>query len=200
MVVSESFFMPKKAKKITKKISWLAVFVVTLIAILGIGMWPVDAQARLTNQSKLYLNKLGSVVVGMTIDQASKASGYRLVSTGNSGGGTSCYYVKAEKGPKDVGFMITGGRISRIDVWRESLITTASGAKIGDSEAKIKSIYGSRIKITPHKYVQGGHYLTFVPQDAAERNFRLIFETDGKRVTVFRSGKLPEVEFVEGCA
>ncbi|HEY9810847.1 MAG TPA: hypothetical protein V6D13_16080 [Halomicronema sp.] len=180
-----------------KKISWLAVFMLTLITIFGSGMWPAGGQAKLTNQSKLYLKNLGPVAIGMTIDQASKASGYRLVSSGD---GMSCYYVTPEKGPQDVGFMITGGRISRIDIWKESLITTASSVKVGDTEGKVKSIYGAKIKVTPHKYVQGGHYLTFIPQDAVDRNLRLIFETDDKRVTMFRSGKIPEVEFVEGCA
>ena len=42
-------------------------------------------------------------------------------------------------------------------------------------------------------------HLTFVPKDAADKNYRIIFETTFDRVREFRSGKLPEVEFLEGC-
>ncbi|WP_341528047.1 hypothetical protein WKK05_01445 [Nostoc sp. UHCC 0302] len=145
----------------------------------------------------LFLNGVGQVRVGMTVAEAAKASGTRLAGDPPN---NSCYYVKPEKEPKQVGFMVTEGRISRVDVWRKGKITTLKGAKIGNTEARIKSLYPGQIKVTPHKYVKGGHYLTFVPNDRADRNYRLIFETDGKRVTQFRSGKLPEVEFVEGCS
>ena len=30
--------------------------------------------------------------------------------------------------------------------------------------------------------------------------FAYVFETDGKRVTNFRAGKFPEVEYIEGCS
>ena len=41
------------------------------------------------------------------------------------------------------------------------------------------------------------HYLK--PSDPA-LPYRLVFETDGERVTRYRAGRLPEVEWVEGCA
>jgi hypothetical protein len=108
--------------------------------------------------------------------------------------------VKPQKGLKDVGFMVINGKVARVDVWRESKVTTLRGAKIGDSETRIKSLYPGQIKVTPHEYVAGGHYLTFIPKDKADKNCRLVFETDGKRVTQMRSGKLPEVSYIEGCS
>jgi hypothetical protein len=30
-------------------------------------------------------------------------------------------------------------------------------------------------------------------------NNRIVFETDGKKVVKYRSGRLPAVEYVEGC-
>ncbi len=94
---------------------------------------------------------------------------------------------------------VTNGRIARVSVWQSRQITTLSGAKIGDSEARIRSLYPG-IQVTPHTYVRQGHYLTFVPKDAGDRNYRVVFETDGQKVTRFHAGKLPEVEFVEGCS
>lgn len=156
------------------------------------------AQIQLTNQSKLSLNGIGALKVGMTLKQASASAGTTLV-RGN-GYEDACYYVTPKNKAADVSFMVTSGRIARIDVYKGSPITTIKGAKIGDTEAKIKSLYPGKIKVEPHKYVPGGHYLIFTPQDKADKNYRLVFETDGKRVTLMRAGKLPEASYVEGCS
>ncbi|MEH1927794.1 hypothetical protein [Nostoc sp.] len=178
------------------KVKLLTLSTLTLaLSCLTIGT--VLAQAKLTNKSKLSINGIGQVRVGMTVSQARKAAGTQLI--GDSAN-NSCYYVKPQNEPKNLLFMVTKGRISRVDVRQNTQITTLKGAKIGDTEAQIKSLYPGQIKVTPHKYVQGGHYLTFIPKDRANQNYRVVFETDGKRVTQFRSGKLPEVEFVESCS
>jgi hypothetical protein len=177
-------------------------FSIAALGILPLTSLSVNAYARLTNQSKLSLRGIESVRVGMTVAEASKAAGTQLVSLNGSPLPTksSCFYVKAKTGPNGVEFMLDNGRIARIDVVKNSRVTTLKGAKIGDSEARIKSLYPG-IKVTPHKYTfqTGGHYMTFVPKDSADKNYRLIFETDGSRVSQFRSGKLPQVELVERC-
>ncbi|MBW4561575.1 MAG: hypothetical protein KME32_10560 [Mojavia pulchra JT2-VF2] len=181
--------MNSKAKLLT-----LASLAVTFS---GLTVGTVLAQSKLTNQPKLAINGIGSVRVGMTVSQAAQAAGTRL--TGDAPN-KYCYYVKPQGKSQDIGFMVAEGRIARVDVWRNSKISTLKGAKIGDTEARIKSLYRGQIQVMPHHYVQGGHYLTFIPKDAADKNYRVVFETDGKRVTQFRSGKLPEVQFVEGCS
>ncbi|MBN3874292.1 hypothetical protein [Nostoc sp. JL33] len=181
--------MNSKAKLLT--------FSTVMLALSSLTLGTVVAQPKLTNQSKLFINGIGSVRVGMTVSQAANAAGTKLVGDSPN---NSCYYVKPQNQPKNLSFMVTEGRISRVDVRQNTQITTLKGAKIGDTEARIKSLYPGQIKVTPHKYVQGGHYLTLVPKDRANQNYRVVFETDGKRVTEFRSGKLPEVEFVEGCS
>jgi len=181
--------MNNKAKLLTLGIVTLAVSYVTVGTVI--------AQAKLTNKSKLSINGIGSVQVGMTVSQAAKAAGTRLVGDAPN---NSCYYVKPQNKPKNLLFMVTEGRISRVDVRQNTQITTLKGAKIGDTEARIKSLYPGQIQVTPHEYVKGGHYLTFIPKDRVDQNYRVVFETDGKRVTEFRAGKLPEVEYVEGCS
>lgn len=175
----------------------LLILATVTLALSSVTIGTVVAQAKLTNQSKLFLNGIGQVRVGMTVSQAAKAAGTKLVGDSPN---NSCYYVKPQNEPKNLLFMLTKGRISRVDVRQNTQITTLKGAKIGDTEAQIKSLYPGQIKVTPHKYVQGGHYLTFIPKDRTNQNYRVVFETDGKRVTQFRSGKLPEVEYVEGCS
>jgi hypothetical protein len=48
-------------------------------------------------------------------------------------------------------------------------------------------------------YTTGGHYLTVVPPSSADATYRIIFETDGKRVVNYSAGLKPQVEYVEGC-
>jgi hypothetical protein len=172
-------------------------FATVTVMISSLTATTVVAKAQLTNQSKLFINGIGAVKVGMTVPQAAKAAGVRLVGDSPN---NNCYYVKPQGEPKNLLFMVTGGRISRIDVRQNKQITTLKGAKIGDTEARIKSLYPGQIQVTSHKYVKDGHYLTFIPKDRANRNYRVVFETDGKLVTDFRAGKLPEVEYVEGCS
>jgi hypothetical protein len=175
---------------------------IALFPLLGFSLLPMGALAapapKLTEASRLGTNGLGPVLVGMTVAQAQQASGRRFT-TGEASEGSSCTYSRPA-GLSGVSFMVIDGVIARVDVDRESQVTTFRGAKVGDSEARIKSLYGSQITVEPHQYVRGGHYLVFVPRDRADRDFRVIFETDGKKVTRFRSGRLPEVSYVEGCS
>ncbi len=99
--------------------------------------------------------------------------------------------------PFGVGVMVVKGKVARIDVDTGS-VTTEDGAKIGDTEDRVKSIYGDELKVQPHKYIKGGHYM-IVRGDSASAGKAIVFETDGKRVTMFRAGRVPEVEWVEGC-
>ena len=153
--------------------------------------------AKLSNRSNLSIRGIGDVPSGLTVAETAKAAGINLVDESPQG---SCYHVKPSKNYRDISFMVVGGRVARVNVGRNSKVTTLRGAKIGDSEARIKSLYQGQIEVTRHEYVTGGHYLTFIPKDKVDRNYRVVFETDGKRVTRMRSGKLPEVMYVEGCS
>jgi hypothetical protein len=181
-----------------------SVFIMTFLAL------PLFAQMRLTEQSKVAIDGIGPIRVGMTIAEAEKSAGVQLIERGGRAGLGGCYYVEPKTGPRDLAFMITSNRgdtqmirtkdrIVRVDVYRNSRITTLSGAKIGDTEARIKALYPG---LSPHAYTghRGGRYLTLMPKDAADKNYRVVFETLNGRVTQLRSGRVPEVEYVEGCA
>ncbi|MEW5861517.1 MAG: hypothetical protein AB1861_29740 [Cyanobacteriota bacterium] len=179
------------SRKIKPLIVLLALFVAGFIAIL-----PASGQSQLTPTSKLAIDGIGPIRVGMTIQEAEASARTRLLSQG--GKLENCWYVKPQGGPRDISFMVIDGQIARVDIYGNTPITTVSGARIGDSENRIKSLYA--VRITPHEYVQGGHYLTLVPNDTSDRQYRMVFETDGKRVKLIRAGRLPEVEYIEGCA
>lgn len=148
--------------------------------------------------SDLALNEdgLGQIQIGMTLDEAVNMG----LLNERPDIKQACDFVFPAVGagiPFGVNVMVVKGKVARIDV-DTGTVTTEDGAKIGDSEDKIKTIYGDELKVSPHKYIEGGHYLT-VMGDSASAGKAMVFETDGKQVTMFRAGRIPEVEWVEGC-
>ena len=148
--------------------------------------------------SDLALNEdgLGQIQIGMTLDEAVNMG----LLNERPDIKQACDFVFPAVGagiPFGVNVMVVKGKVARIDV-DTGTVTTEDGAHIGDSEDKIKSIYGDELKVSPHKFIDGGHYLT-VMGDSASAGKAMVFETDGKQVTMFRAGRIPEVEWVEGC-
>ena len=140
---------------------------------------------------------LGQILIGMNLDDAVNMGLLNENPTMNP----QCDFVFPAVGagiPDGVSVMVVKGKIARIDVDTGS-VTTEDGAKIGDTEDRIKSIYGDDVKVEPHKFIEAGHYMT-VLGDSASAGKALVFETDGSRVTMFRGGRLPEVKWVEGCS
>lgn len=138
-------------------------------------------------------NGIGPIRVGMTVAQAAHAigGGFAAPKSGTSG----CTYAVLTKAPGGLAVMLQDGIVARVDI-RRGTVPTAAGARIGDSEARVKSLYPGKVVTTPHKYVSGGHYLTVTPSDP---NHHIVFETDGKKVTSYRAGRVPEVDQVENC-
>jgi hypothetical protein len=137
----------------------------------------------------------------MTLQEASAALGERLeVDTINSEGGADCAYIRPRAAPSGISFMVVRDTIERVDVFKGS-VQTASGARIGSTEDRIKMLYVGEITVQDHPYTgPEGHYLIYVPRDAADTAFRVIFETDGQVVTMYRAGRRPAVEYIEGCS
>ena len=135
---------------------------------------------------------IGNVKAGMTVEEANAALGNTLAIPAKL---QECDYVRPKTTPKGLAFMIEKGEIARVEIQPGSDIRTAAGAKIGDSEDRIKSLYPG-IEVKPAKYAPG-HYMEVTPKNGG--NNRIVFETDGKKVVKYRSGRLPAVEYVEGC-
>lgn len=138
---------------------------------------------------------IGPLRAGMTLPAASAAlGGALLVPAGADTAG--CRYVQWRGGPPGVRVMVEGGRIARVDV-DSAGVRTAAGAGIGDSEGQIQRLYPGRVTVTPQKYTEG-HYLTAIP-NASDSTYAIVFETRAGKVTRFRAGLRPQVEYVEGC-
>ena len=136
----------------------------------------------------------GPIRAGMTVAEARAALDGELAEPSNR----ECDHVRPPRGPLGVLIMAVGGRVARVEV-TDSTVATAAGARVGDTEARINALYAGRVQTAPHKYTDG-HYLVVRGGAGADSAYRLVFETDGQRVTRYRSGRLPEVEWVEGCS
>lgn len=135
------------------------------------------------------------VEVGMTPGEASSAFGEPLAPATPPGQEQqACHRLFPGGRPGAVAFMVHEGTIVRIEI-RGPGVLTSRGVGVGSLEAEAASAYPGEVATTPHKYDPVGHYLTVEGPNRLE----LIFETDGSRVSEYRVGRLPEVEWVEGC-
>ncbi|MBW4651169.1 MAG: GerMN domain-containing protein [Kastovskya adunca ATA6-11-RM4] len=157
----------------------------------------VSTQPKLNRNSQLAINGIGPVNIGMTVEQASQAAGIKLVSS-NPNPNRICDYYKLAGEPEGVVFMVTNGRIARVEIETDD-ITTVSGAKIPDTEESVQSLYGGNLQVSRLPYSEDGHFLTFIPKSNRDKNLRLKFVTKGERVNAMLAGKLPEVNYIEGC-
>jgi hypothetical protein len=113
-----------------------------------------------------------------------------------------CYFMTPawSKRPADFSFMISEGRFARLSVESRNFVAPG-GAHVGMTKAEVVRRYAGRIEVQPHKY-SDGQYLRVT--DPAGGRGVLLLETDGKdddaRVTEWRVGVPPEVDYVEGCS
>jgi pimeloyl-ACP methyl ester carboxylesterase len=150
--------------------------------------------------SYVTLNGLGPLVVGMTVPEASAALGVSIEMSEIPE--VDCGYGTPAGAPEGLALMFLGGRLARIDAGRPATISTRSGIRIGSTETDVQRAYPGQITVEPHPYdFDGtGHYLVFTPQNPADADRLLIFETDGNIVTSYRAGAREAVQLIEGCS
>ncbi|MEP6766299.1 MAG: hypothetical protein ABJB66_18445 [Gemmatimonadaceae bacterium] len=140
---------------------------------------------------------LGPLRAGMTFQAASDSlKGALRAEKGVDLSG--CNYVQWINGPRGALVMVVDGKIARVDVTTTD-ISTEAGARVGDTESHVQNLYPGRVQVTPHKY-EDGHYLTIKSANIRDSLYRIIFETSSGRVTRYRAGLSPAVEYVEGCS
>jgi len=155
---------------------------------------PADTNG-LSDASRVSPDGIGPVLIGMTVSEASVASGQHLVRKSNDQAVESprCYHVWPEHGPKGLSFMVLNEHIARVEVSNE-LITTVSGAHANESEAEILNMYQG-VEVRENRHNPVWHNLIIFPGSLRQLNFL----TDGSRVITLMAGQMPAVQFVEGC-
>lgn len=174
----------------------------TLFLALAVASLIVAGGADASRQAvrwRVGLRSFGPIRYGMTLREASRAVGAR-VEPGVENAAEDCSFTSVPGAPRGTAFMVTGGRLVRVDVDTAG-IPTVSGAQVGWSEEQVRSLYPGQVRTEAHPYTgPEGHYLVFVARERADSAFGLIFETDGRRVLSYRAGRQPEVSWIEGCA
>lgn len=143
----------------------------------------LPASARVTTAG------LGAIKIGMTERQVEKAAKRSITREGPPG--LDC--TTATFG-KNLYGLFTGNRLARIYV-RSRRYATRSGIRVGATEAQVFAAYRGQVSSRRHQYDPGGHYL-----EIKDGNRKVVFETDGSRVLQISTGRLPEINYVEGCA
>ncbi|RAP36328.1 hypothetical protein B1207_09290 [Legionella quinlivanii] len=149
------------------------------------------------NQWVLTPQSLGPVKIGMTLQEAEKATQKTFLNSKpeeDMGEDETCFNTSL-KGLDDISFMISKQKIVRININGGS-IKTNKGAGIGDTESDVMSLYKNKILTEPHRYDDKGHYLTFIKHS---QPYAIRFETDGQKVVRMYAGQTREVHYVEDC-
>ena len=141
---------------------------------------------------------IGPVRVGMPAEEARMALGGDFQAAGAEAG-SACQYARSGALPPGVKVMLVNGRVARVEV-DSGAAATAEGARVGSSEAEVQRLYAGRVQVQPHKYEPGARYLVVSSSTPADSASRIVFEADSSGVRRYRAGRMPEVEWVEGCA
>ena len=146
------------------------------------------------------LRRVGPYLVGMSVDEAIAESGLTLVPMESSD--PPCSYYRHEDNTglgTEIEFMVQANSIRRIEIIGSG-IKTNSGVGVGNTEAEVLSTYGQAVVVSRTGSDLPGHdYVTYVPLDEADEDFRMRFETQDNIVTKYWIGELPNVEWVDRC-
>ena len=143
----------------------------------------------------------GDIKFGIAADGMEAAWGGKLKELEKQAN-ASCYFMTPiwVTSPAEFNFMIEAGKFARFGT-ESAKYVAPGGGKIGMTKAEIAALYAGRIQEQPHQYTDG-QYLRI--KDPEGGSGVLVFETDGKgdgaKVTEWRVGVAPQVDYVEGCS
>lgn len=138
----------------------------------------------------------GVLRIGMTRDQL--ALDMHSAIPKHTRADSGCAYLAVPGIPAGMRTMWVAATLARIDIGAPKL-PTDRGVSVGDKAAKVEQLYQGSVTSMPAKYDPRGKYLVVTTGPDTTR--RLVFETDSTtRITRYRVGREPEVEWVEGCS
>ena len=136
---------------------------------------------------------LAPVRIGMTLEQAERALGKKLDFHREDPDSANCFQA-ARPGDENTLYMLQRYRVTRIDTYNDR-VATLEGARVGDTEAMLRKLYGNRAAFSTHPYLgKDGHYVT-----VKYPGRKLIFETADGKVSSWRIGVPDAAEYIEGC-
>jgi hypothetical protein len=171
---------------------------ISLLLVLGLGSTEVRAQGR---DWRLTLHGAGPVRVGMTLEEASRTADGEVYDAPKNWDCDTWIPAEINQGVPGVpSFEIRDGMVAYATlVFPEG--QTWRGARVGMTEAAVQRLYGHRLESipSPRGHV-GHHWLIYTPSTPADSAYRMVFETDGYRVTSIMAGLWPFAFELEGCS
>jgi hypothetical protein len=160
---------------------------------------PIAGPVRLTETSEIDGRGIGPVEAGMTVAEAEQSAGRRFTIADRDGDADRCYRASPE-GLVGLRFVVQGpaadpraGEIVRVEV-DDSSWQTVSGARVGQTEAEVRRVYGGRVSED-----RATGLLTVAVKDGG-RSFAVGFViSERDTVTAMRSGVATAVAQPEGC-
>ena len=157
----------------------------------------VAGPAKLTDASAVTTAGVGPLTFGLTVPAAEKAIGSRLLPDTAFVAAAQCVVLKPENGPDAMWLTVSKATVERLDVRPPSKLKTRSGAGIGSTEGQLKTLFGDRLTVSAKPQ---GKTAVYTPQDAANADFRIIFELDlAGAATSYRAGRVGVVEPLTPC-
>ncbi|MBL6749822.1 MAG: hypothetical protein ISP90_04835 [Nevskia sp.] len=144
---------------------------------------------------------VGPIRLGMDLDEVRKASGMEFVEQPDAGAAVNwelCHYAWPASGGQlrlDLAVVLHQGRVVRVEVVAPE-IATASGARVGDSEARLRALYAGRLVADPAAQAGARAQLLL----AGTRAQALRFVIDSGRVQSYQVGQAAQSMPGGGCA
>ena len=160
---------------------------------------PAEPAVVVAPASQASFTGYGDMKLGSTLEQAKTAWAGELQESKPAEGST-CHYLMPKWVSKasEFGFMVEEGKFVRYDVGTDKEIAPGGG-KVGMVVEQLMLLYGSSLQSAPDKYVEGGKVFSLAAPDGTPA--RLVFQVDGVgRVSAWRIGLPPQVDYVEGCS
>lgn len=161
---------------------------------------PAPAPAGEADAGEARYDGYGPLRFGMSAEAMRAAWKTPLNGEPGDDGPTGCHHLSPAglPSPAHLALMLDGGRFVRYGTTSDTL-AAPGGGKVGMTADGIRQRHPGAIAEQPHEYVEGGKYLR-IPDPAGSGGV-LLFETDAQsRVTQWRVGLPPQVDYVEGCS
>lgn len=139
----------------------------------------------------------GDLRFGMSAAEARQAWGGTLDGVAAEDG--ACYHLspRGVPAPADFALMIENDRFVRYSTESDRYVAPGGG-QVGMGTSELQALYHNGLQASPHKY-SDGKYLSIDASGVAPS--KLVFETDAAgKVTEWRVGVTPQVDYVEGCS
>ncbi len=151
------------------------------------------ATTQLSRDSTVSTLGLGVVTFGLTVPTAAERSGSSMLACEPP---SECYHISPAAAPPGISFLVHSSTIERVDIV-DGPITTRSGMGIGTSAERLVEAFGDKLQ---REVIDANTVnLVFVPTDAGDANFRVVFTVEDGVVTTYRAGRLPMILEDDPC-